>query len=97
MPFTSPFEDTLHVGGSAYRHASLALLADRHPPLRRLPKVLKILAEITLRRAPAELPAYLDWVAPWRFVPAGSPVLAGTGAHPRLHLRAGLCRLRRPA
>ena len=28
MPFTSPFEDTLHVGGSAYRHASLALLAD---------------------------------------------------------------------
>ena len=63
MPFTSPFEDTLHVGGSAYRHASLALLADRHPPLRRLPKVLKILAEITLRRAPAELPAYLDWVA----------------------------------
>ena len=47
MPFTSPFEDTLHVGGSAYRHASLALLADRHPPLRRLPKVRKSLAEIT--------------------------------------------------
>lgn len=63
MHATSPFEDTLHVGGTAYRYASLAALVARHPTLRRLPKVLKILAEITLRRAPAELPAYLDWIA----------------------------------
>ena len=62
MSCPSSLEHPITIDGVTYRHISLAAMAASYPDLRRLPQVLKILAENTLRRAPEEIGVYLDWM-----------------------------------
>ena len=53
----------IEIDGRTYRYISLAAEIQRRPGMECLPRVLKILAENTLRNAPEEIDAYADWLA----------------------------------